>query len=148
MDRIDEKILKELRFNARISNAELSEMVGLSESACWRRTKALERLGIIRGYAAIISNPNEHNATLTFINIQIERRTKEQYAKFEKAISGCPYVIACYATTGTFDYLLIVDAKSFEEYEMICSRYLLGIPGLANITSFYTLRTVIAPKAT
>jgi len=43
LDKFDWLILNELQRDGRLSNAELSERVGLSAAPCWRRVKALEK---------------------------------------------------------------------------------------------------------
>ena len=53
-DNINNRILHELTDNARISNLELAERVGLSPSACLRRVQELERSGVIKNYRAIL----------------------------------------------------------------------------------------------
>jgi hypothetical protein len=53
-DDIDRAILRELMRDGRITNAELSERVHLSPSACLRRTRALEESGVIAGYVALL----------------------------------------------------------------------------------------------
>ncbi|MGI9287297.1 MAG: Lrp/AsnC family transcriptional regulator, partial [Pseudomonadales bacterium] len=45
-------ILAALQNNGRMSNVELAQHVGLSESPCFRRVKQLEESGIISGYFA------------------------------------------------------------------------------------------------
>ena len=50
LDHIDTTILSELASNARASQVELAERVGLSSTAIARRQKALEEQGFIRGY--------------------------------------------------------------------------------------------------
>ena len=52
LDAIDRRILDRLQKDGRVSNADLAEQVGLSSSPCWRRVKALEAAGVIKGYAA------------------------------------------------------------------------------------------------
>ena len=52
LDAIDRRILDRLQKDGRVSNADLAEQVGLSSSPCWRRVKALEEAGVIKGYAA------------------------------------------------------------------------------------------------
>ena len=47
MDQIDYSILTELQENARISNVDLADRVGLSPSACLRRVSQLEKAGVI-----------------------------------------------------------------------------------------------------
>src|SRR5581483_11895960 len=49
LDGIDRRILERLQQDGRLSNAELAEKVGLSSSPCWRRVKALEEAGVIKG---------------------------------------------------------------------------------------------------
>ena len=53
MDRIDRSILAALQDNARISNIDLANHVGLSASACLRRVAQLETNDVIDGYHAL-----------------------------------------------------------------------------------------------
>ena len=55
LDKYNARILQELESNGRISNAELADVVGLSPSACLRRVQELERVGIIKGYRAVLN---------------------------------------------------------------------------------------------
>ena len=50
LDEIDLRILRSLQEDARLSNVELSEKVGLSASPCLRRVRRLEQEGVIAGY--------------------------------------------------------------------------------------------------
>ena len=52
LDTVDIKILTALQVNARISNADLSELVNLSQTPCLRRLRKLERSGLIQQYSA------------------------------------------------------------------------------------------------
>ena len=54
IDRIDRLIRHELQGDGRLSNAALAERVNLSESACLRRVRNLERSGLIRGYVGLV----------------------------------------------------------------------------------------------
>ncbi|MFX6006981.1 winged helix-turn-helix transcriptional regulator, partial [Acinetobacter baumannii] len=45
-DDVDRRILRELQANARITNNELAERVGLSPSPCLRRLRRLEEAGV------------------------------------------------------------------------------------------------------
>ena len=40
LDRIDQKIIRLLEENSRLSFAELAEQVGLSKTPCWKRVSA------------------------------------------------------------------------------------------------------------
>ena len=52
IDDFDMKILTLLQANGRLTNQELSELVGLSASQCSRRRISLEQAQLIRGYHA------------------------------------------------------------------------------------------------
>jgi Lrp/AsnC family leucine-responsive transcriptional regulator len=56
LDKIDRRILYELRQDGRLTVTQLSEKVGLSSSPCWTRVKRLENLNIIEGYTAKINS--------------------------------------------------------------------------------------------
>ena len=49
LDRIDIKILKALNEDVRITDAALSELVGLSPGPCLQRVKRMEESGLIAG---------------------------------------------------------------------------------------------------
>ena len=54
MEEQDQRILAYLQKHGRATNQELADAVGMSTSACWRRVRALEELGVIGGYAALV----------------------------------------------------------------------------------------------
>ena len=54
MDRIDKQILNILQENGRITNAQLSRMVGISAPATLERVKRLETKGVISHFMAVV----------------------------------------------------------------------------------------------
>jgi DNA-binding Lrp family transcriptional regulator len=48
IDNFDLAILQELQADGRLTNAELSQRVGLSAAPCWRRVRALEEAGVVK----------------------------------------------------------------------------------------------------
>src|SRR3546814_15122284 len=80
VDAIDKRILQLLRQDGRMSNARLAEAVGLSPSACLRRLHILENNGTIRGYTAIIADPEPEDVTMVIIQISLDRQTEERAA--------------------------------------------------------------------
>ena len=53
-DEIDRSIVMALQKDGRLSNVQLAQMVNLSESACLRRVKMLEKSGIIDKYVMLV----------------------------------------------------------------------------------------------
>ncbi len=55
IDAIDRQILGFLQDNARITNAEIAERLGMAASATHERLRKLERRGFIQGYEAVLN---------------------------------------------------------------------------------------------
>ena len=54
LDAIDQKILRILQANAKITNAQLSQEIGLSPAPTLERVKKLEKTGVIKSYHAAL----------------------------------------------------------------------------------------------
>ncbi|WP_201741969.1 Lrp/AsnC family transcriptional regulator [Mangrovicoccus ximenensis] len=148
MDQIDRKILRLLRQNARISNVELAEAVGLSASACLRRVRLLEEQGIILGYTIVTGTVTGEPSIAVIINITLERQTEEVFDRFEAAVRRHPEIQECYLMTGGADYLLRVQAESAADFERIHKEVLSRLPGVLRIHSSFSIRNVMAPRKT
>ncbi len=142
LDKIDHAILDLLQNNGRISNNDLADRVGLSPSACLRRVKALENSGVIDHYVAIVHQSAAHLTDNVFVQITVEKQTKEKLAEFEKKVKECPQIMECYLMSGDADYLLRVIVTDASDYERLHMDVLTALPGVAQIKSNFSLRTV------
>ena len=142
LDEIDRRILTELQRNARLTNQELASRVGVSPSPCWRRVRALEEAGVIRGYAALVNPAALGLAVRVFTNVSLERQEQDQLQVFEAAVAQWPEVMECYLMTGDADYLLRVVVADLAAYERFLMQKLTRIPGIASIKSSFALRSV------
>mgnify|MGYP000899922922 CR=1 FL=1 len=115
IDSFDRKILRELTNEARVSQTDLSERVGLSPTTCARRLARLEENRIIRGYSVDLNAEALGFVITVFVHITLERQSEESLAAFEKAIVRCPEVISCHLLSGTNDYLVQVQARDPSE---------------------------------
>lgn len=143
LDAIDTRIIGQLRNNARISNADLAEAVGLSPSACHRRVKQLEARGVIRGYTVVLDARQAKRGTVVFVQITLERQTDDGLARFEQAARRCPEIRECYLMTGASDYQLQIVVEDMRDYERIHRDVLSTLPGVARIQSAMTIRPVV-----
>jgi DNA-binding Lrp family transcriptional regulator len=105
MDRIDRKILAELEQDGRLTVTELAARVQLSVSPCHRRLRALERLGAIRGYRAIVDAASVGLSfeALVFASLhQGDRDTVAPFGTLSPRFPRCSRLSACSAipTTG------------------------------------------------
>ncbi len=143
LDSTDREIIRHLRQDGRMTNLHLSQMVGLSPSACLRRVQMLEQRGIIRGYTAIIAGSEADEGIVVIVQITLERQTEESLNRFETAIRKFPEIRQCYLMTGDADYLLQVEAPSAGAYETIHKEILARLPGVTRIHSSFAIRRVL-----
>ncbi len=142
LDNIDWKILNELKGNAKISNIDLSDKVGLSPSPCLRRVKTLEKKGFIKGYSAIIDYEMLGLGLNVFIQVSLLRQDEASLSIFEKEIIDSKEVMEAYLMTGDSDYLLRVVSKDLNTYEEFIKKTLTKINGIANIRTSFALKQI------
>ncbi len=142
LDNIDFKILKELQHNAKISNVELSEKVGLSPSPCLRRVKDLEKKKYIKKYIAILDQKLVGLSFNIFIQVSLIHQDEESLKLFERTILKAPEVMEAYLMTGNSDYMIRVVAKDLESYEIFLKKTLTKVNGIANIRSSFALKQI------
>lgn len=147
LDRTDRRILGELQRDGRLPNAELATRVGLSESACLRRVKALEKAGIIDRYIAVLDPAKVGLSTSFLVRLTLNRQTDKDFAAFESAVQHVPEVMECYLTTGGSDYVLRVVARDAADFERLHSKVLTKLPGVARVESSFVLRPVVKSVA-
>lgn len=142
LDSIDRRILQVLQKTGRMSNADLSEVTNLSPSACHRRVQRLEKEGFIRDYVALLNARKVGLPTTVFVEITLSAQADEVLDAFERAVALVPDVLECHLMAGSADYLLKVVANDTEDFARIHRRYLARLPGVAQMQSSFSLRTV------
>ncbi|VAX04290.1 Transcriptional regulator, AsnC family [hydrothermal vent metagenome] len=142
LDKIDFAILESLQNSGRISNNDLADRVGLSPSACLRRVKSLEMDGIIDHYVAMVDQSAAGLPDNVFVHITVEKQTKERLAEFERRVKECPQIMECYLMSGDADYLLRVIVSDASDYERLHMDVITALPGVSQIKSNFSLRTV------
>ncbi len=147
LDGIDRQILVVLQKRGRISNADLSEKVSLSPSACHRRVQRLEEEGYIKDYVALLNARKMGCPTTVFVEITLSGQTDEVLEAFEREVARVPDVLECHLMAGKSDYLLKVVAHDTEDFAQIHRRYLARLPGVAQMQSSFALRTVFKTTA-
>ena len=119
LDAIDRRILDHLQKDGRVSNADLAEQVGLSSSPCWRRVKALEEAGVIKGYAALLDAKTVGLSVNVFMSVSLSTQNEKSLKDFERAAAARPEVMECYLMTGDSDYLIrvaVADIGALEKF--------------------------------
>ena len=135
LDSIDERILRELRRDGRLSNLGLAEKVGLSPSATLRRVQELERRGVIRGFRAVLDPGQVGRGYVVYVAVGLSEHTKAAQKGFEAAMAAAPEVAECHNIAGAFEYLLRVEARDLAAYKAFHTEVLGTVPAVRSITS-------------
>tara|TARA_R110002094_G_scaffold207277_5_gene177677 strand:+ start:4251 stop:4733 length:483 start_codon:yes stop_codon:yes gene_type:complete len=147
LDEIDRRILRALQRNGRMSNADLSDDVHLSPSACHRRVQRMEKEGYIRDYVALLDARKLNVPTTVFVEITLRGQADDILDSFEKSVARIPDVLECHLMAGSADYLLKVVAENTEDFARIHRQYLARLPGVQGMQSSFALRTVFKTTA-
>lgn len=147
LDETDKRILRVIQRRGRISNAELSEAVHLSPSACHRRVQRLEADGFVKDYVALLDARRMGLPATIFVEITLTTQADEVLEAFEKAVARVPAVLECHLMAGTADYILKVVAEDTDDFARIHRQYLTRLPGVAQMQSSFALRTVFRTTA-
>ena len=147
LDSIDRKILRVIQKKGRISNADLSEKVGLSPSACHRRVQRLETDGIVRDYVALLDPRTIGLPSTIFVEIKLQGQADEILDAFEAEVKRVPEILECHLMAGTADYMLKVVADSTEDFARIHRQHLSRLPGVQQMQSSFALRMVFKTTA-
>jgi DNA-binding Lrp family transcriptional regulator len=147
LDRYDVAILDELQRDARLSNAELAERIGLSAAPTWRRVKALEQRGVITGYRAEIDRRRIGLGVLAFVRVDAERSTGTATRELEEALRQLPEVTACHYISGAGTFELQVMATDLDAFSRFATGTLLNLPNVKDIHTSFSLGEVKAGAA-
>ncbi|CAG9189593.1 Lrp/AsnC family transcriptional regulator [Paraburkholderia sabiae] len=140
LDNQDRAIMRALQKNARLSNAELAELVGMSTTACWNRTRQLETDGYIRGYVALLDQQKLGFADVVLIEVTLDRHDDDALARFGDELATLPEVLEAYLVSGEYDYLIKVAVDGTAGYERFLREKLYKISGIRHSRSMFALR--------
>lgn len=123
IDAADKKILELLQKNARLSNAELAEAVGLNASSAFERVKKLERKGVITGYVATVDPEKLGKPLLAFIRLSIDTNEIDHTHKLIlEACAAESGILECHNVAGEDCYIIKVRAGGPKQLESLLSK--------------------------
>jgi Lrp/AsnC family transcriptional regulator len=141
LDQIDFKILAELQRDSAQSQRALSEKVGLSQNACWRRLKALEASGVIRNRTVVLDRAQLGVGLIVFVMVKTRHHSADWLKHFRSHISAIPEVIDFFRIGGEYDYLLKVATKDMASYDLVYKRLIEGVE-LETVTSYFSMEAI------
>ncbi len=120
IDEIDRKLLDLLQGNARLSNAEMAESVGLTVSSVHERVKKLERRGIVKGYVAHLDPDKLGKPLLAFVRLTVNSH-EDSKTSIRALCEAEPDILECHNVAGEDCYILKVRAEGPKQLERLLS---------------------------
>lgn len=105
LDQINKNILSITHQNADISNQDLAQRVGLSNSACFQRVKALKEAGYFVSFHTDLDLERMVEHVLAYVEFTLENNGPKSRNAFEAAIEDFPEFMDCLRVTGGVDYI-------------------------------------------
>lgn len=147
LDKFDLAILNELQADGRLSNAELSSRIGLSAAPCWRRVRALEESGYIKGYRAEIDRQKIGLGVLAFVRLDADRNSGDVTRELEEAIRKIPEVVSCHYISGAGTFELQVVSRDLDSFSKLARSVLINLPNVKDLHTSFSLGEVKASSA-
>lgn len=135
IDAVDEQILDVLQHDARITNRDLADRVGLSPSACLARVRALRERGIITGFVAELDLAKLGRPLQALVAIRLHTHARELLDRFVAELVALDETISLFHLTGEADYLLHVAVADTEHLRDVVLDRLTIRPEVAQVTT-------------
>lgn len=142
LDRIDINILSTLQSEGRITQYRLSEIVGLSPSACHQRLKKLEETKLVRGYYAEVDIDRLVSTITMIVTVELKNNESKSRSEFEKFIRNCDVILECYGTSGEFDYILKAVSNNILDYQVLLDQIVDESVGTVKYKTYFVTKLV------
>lgn len=141
LDNIDRQILSCLQRDGTLSQREISDLVGLSQNACWRRLKQLKDSGVLKGTQAIVDAEALGLDLTVFVMIKTRNHSMEWSKAFRQHVESIPQVIEFHRIGGDWDYLLKILTHGMAGYDKVY-RQLITDFELDTVTGYFSMEPI------
>lgn len=138
LDDIDRRILNALQLDASHTNAELAELVHVSQPTCLRRVKQLTQHGVIERQVAIVA-PDKVGARLTaIVEITLDVQAADRMEEFERVVAAEAAVLQCYRVSPGPDFVLVVQVVDMPAYHALAHRLFTTHSNVRNVKAYFS----------
>ena len=146
MDEKDEKILKLLKENSKLTTQQISKKTLIPVTTVHNRIKKLEKEGIIKRYTLELDNKKIGKSLAAFINITVDytllKQIKMSQYELAKKIKQHESVEEVAMVTGGTDILIKVRAKDIDELNNFVTIQLRNIDGIEKTQTMVILNEI------
>lgn len=140
LDEVDRALVNVLVSDGRISNASLAREVGIAESTCVGRVRALRDRGVITGFHATLDAAKMGRPLQAVIAIGLSGHDRAQVEAFGDEMASLPGVLAAFNISGADDFLVHVSAESPDQLRDFVLDNVSSRPGVSHVQTSLIFR--------
>jgi len=138
IDELDLLLIEELHQNAQKPISQLARQLERPVPTIRDRIKRLEKIGVIKGYTAIIDLARVGYPIKAIIQIKVTGVVSDSSA-FLARLGKIPGVDTAYLITGDFEAVVIVNVQDVEHLRRLLYEVLPRVPGVSGTNSMLVL---------
>lgn len=136
------QILDLLAKNARLSNAELAVMLGMTESEVAAQIEALEKSGVIKGYTTLIDQAAENpNMVTAYIELKVNPMAESGFDDIARFIAQYDAVKTVTLMSGAYDLGITIIGENLRVISEFVARQLATIDGIVSTATHFELKS-------
>ena len=136
-----DSLLKLLKQNARLSNAELATMLGTTEADVAARIADYEKKGVIKGYSVIVNEElADKDAVTAYIELKVTPKADYGFDELAKTVALYDEVEAVSLMSGSYDLGVKISGTNYKEIAMFVAQRLSTIDGVLSTATHFILK--------
>lgn len=136
-----DKLLKLLNENARLTNAQLATMLGISEDEVCRQIAELEKSGAIRAYKAVVDwDKTDRQRVTAIIELKVTPRRDVGFEGIAEQVMAFEEVESVYLMSGGYDLSVRVNGRTFQDIAAFVAKRLSTLDSVISTATHFVLR--------
>jgi len=139
LDALDLALLDVLQRDASLPVRALADRVGSSPATCQRRIAQMRESGVLQRQVAIVDRQLVGRALTVFVSVELDKQNAALLTQFEQRMAAEEDVMACYEVSGEFDFLIVINSESMEQYHALTRRVFSSNNNVRNFKSTFAM---------
>lgn len=141
-DEKDLSILRILQKDAKLSIRDIAVRINLSPTPTHERIKRLEKLGVIKGYTAVIDRKKVEKGMMVICMVALNVHNKKTAGAFIDQVGRLKEVVEFYNISGEFDFMLKILAANMDDFHEFFVNKLSEIEGIGQTKSIFVMNSI------
>ncbi len=127
--------------NARVSRAQIAQMMGISAEEVEKKIDELEKKKIIVGYKTLVDwDKTDREVVTALIELRVTPQRGEGFDKIAERIYKYPQVKSVYLMSGAYDLGLTIEGKTMKEVALFVAEKLAPMDSVISTATHFVLK--------